>query len=148
MLLRFPFVVDNDHSDQPYFSMQLIAPYCYNSCIGCHNSQIRQTSLKDFSISYIIGEYNANPFWEGMTLGGLEPEHSGDYWWEDVQRIVDGTGMENLTIYTSTDNVRDIKVKNLYYKTGEYRRADLPHTVEIGDWAVVLASQNQRFFKV
>jgi organic radical activating enzyme len=128
--------------------MQLIAPYCRNSCLGCHNAQLRNTNLKDFSISYIIEEYNSNPFWEGITVSGLEPEHSGEYWWWDLQTIVDKTGTENLTVYTSTEIVRDIKVKNLYYKTGEYRRADLPHAVTIGDWSIVLASQNQRFFKV
>lgn len=150
MLLRKPFFVDNLRADQPYNSMLLVAPYCNNQCVGCHNQHLKSSELEDFEPEYLSYLYDNNPFWDGITLAGLEPEHSDDIWWSDVFSFVEMSNIKNVTVYTSTHIVRVFPncVKNLYYKTGLYIQGISEKKVSLGSWEIILASNNQDFRKV
>lgn len=149
MLLRSPYVIDNLGADQPYNSMLVIAPFCFNSCNGCHNRGLKEAPLKDFTPEKLAEEFLKNPFWEGVTLGGLEPEHSQDHWWSEFSKFIELARPKSLTIYTSTtSSLRHFEVENLYYKTGIYLRDDEPKEINLDNWSIKLASRNQDFVKV
>ena len=133
MKLREPYFLENIGRDQPYMSMLLIAPYCNFSCEGCQNRHLAEGKIKDFSIEELIMEYNSNPFYQGITVGGLEIFNSGNDFIDDILYFIEKCEIENITIYTkyTMDNfkvkilielIKNIStVKNFYLKTGEFK---------------------------
>ena len=149
MKLRSPFFIDNLGSDQPYNSMLVIAPYCHTRCPDCHNKHLRSGELKEFTPLGLAEIFLSNPFWEGVTLGGLEGMDGSEHWWKDFKEFLTLANVKKLTVYTSQYSFYPLPmVKELYYKFGDYR-PDLPSKeVEVEGWKITLASDNQEFIKI
>ena len=145
MILREPCFIENFCQDQPYNSMVLIAPYCYNSCTNCQNQHLMKNPVTNFDVSALIKIYQANPFLEGITVAGLEPHHCSATWWSELQRFITEANISKVTIYTSETIKKEIYTDELYYKTGEYIQTLPCKTVTINDWEIKLGSSNQNF---
>ena len=150
MLLRSPFFIDNLGADQPYNSMHIIVPYCYNGCMGCQNAHLKEGELKEFTPEELAEEFKSNPFWEGVTLGGLEPHFCKPHWWKEFERFLELGEVEKLTIYTAmTEPLMHFSgVEEVYWKLGGYDRHGESYEVSVGDWKITLASKNQKFIKI
>ena len=154
MKLRHPFFVENFHQDQPFCSMLMICPYCDFTCEGCQNKHLANYHVKDFSVDELVKEYKSNPFYEGVTLGGLEVSLSGEGFIEDFVDFVSLSGIKNVCIYTR-ENEENIFIQKLlmellfvdkvYIKTGKYIPFQPILKVDIGDWSIELGSSNQTF---
>lgn len=159
MLLGNPFFTENLMRDQPYQSMLLIAPNCDFTCKGCQNALLGNDSSY-FEVEDVVYEYDKNPFFEGITVGGLELFLSGDDFLEDFASVVEISKTENVTIYTRFELVDSFvsgylkriseipTVKNLYIKTGKYDEQLKSKTTSIGRWTMRLASSNQNFYTI
>lgn len=148
MLLRNPFMVENIYQDQPYISLLLVSPFCANSCIGCHNQELKNKELKDYSLLDLTMYYLKHNLVEGITVAGLEPYHSGDEWWSELQKFILTADIKKVTIYTSYNYIKSLECDELYYKLGSYNNNLKPKEVIIGDWSITLGSSNQDFIKV
>ena len=159
MKLRNPFFVDNI-SDQPYFSMFLVAPFCKNVCAGCQNSGLLKKEIKDFDINFLIKEYENNPYYEGITIAGLEIFDSDML--EDLITFIIKGKIKKLTVYTRyerqskevlslIEKMKQIKtLTEFYIKTGCYIEGAKEKTLyfETIKWEIKLASDNQNFERV
>lgn len=158
MLLREPYYVENIGRDQPYLSMLLIAPYCTFKCQGCQNKHLGQNTLKDFSIKDLQDAFNSNPFFQGVTIAGLEIFDSGVKFQEDFLNFISYKKIRKVTVYTRyhkdskevSNLVKKIKtlknIKNFYIKTGEFRLQEKnENTVKIGNWEILLYNKEQDF---
>ena len=159
MKLRNPFFVDNI-SDQPYFSMYLIAPFCKAVCEGCQNKNLLNKEIKDFEIEKLVNIYNDNIFYEGVTIAGLEVFDS--YVINDFLEFVKRAKTKKVTLYTRyekeseevksfIEEIKKIKtVKECYIKTGSYIENAKSKTLyfEKIKWEITLASENQNFERV
>lgn len=159
MLLRNPFFVENLWQDQPYASLLLVAPYCDLACEGCHNKDLKDTELHNYSIDELAEEYNSNPFIDGITVAGLEICLSGELFINDLILLIKKCNIKMVTIYSRfrlcDEKLREIKerllllnLEELYFKTGKYN-SELPKkVVKIKDVEITLASCNQDFVRV
>ena len=159
MKLRNPFFIDNT-SDQPYFSMYLIAPFCKGVCEGCQNKHLLKAQIKDFSIDDLVNEYQNNIWYEGITVAGLEIFDSDIE--NDLLEFIEKAEIKKITIYTRLEKsnkkvivflskVKQINtVKELYIKTGDYINGAKEKTLyfETIKWEIKLASENQNFERV
>lgn len=147
MKLRSPFYLENLFRDQPYASLLLIAPDCFNHCIGCHNQHLKEATTEDFSVVQLVEIYKSNPFVQGITLGGLEPGHCTEDWYAELLEFIEKAGIERVTVYTSLDEpFIQLPCKETYWKTGKYFEGLPKKTVQLGKFSIELASANQRFF--
>jgi hypothetical protein len=73
MKLREPFYYEDMGLNQPYLSMFLVAPYCDFTCEDCQNIHLKDNRIQDFDIEELSKIYRDNPFYQGITIGGLEP---------------------------------------------------------------------------
>lgn len=73
MKLREPFYIEDMGLNQPYLSMLLISPYCDYTCKGCINKHLQNNEVKEFTLEELSEVYNNNPFFQGITIAGLEP---------------------------------------------------------------------------
>jgi len=159
MLLANPYFVEDLGKDQPYLSMLLIASNCDFSCEGCQNIHLKNT-VKDISIETLVVEYNENPFFQGITVGGLEIFLSGEDFLKDLIKLLNLTKTENFTIYTRFElgdifvgkfinTIKDIKtLKNIFIKTGKYCKDRKSIKKYFDNWEISLASDNQDFIKI
>ena len=159
MKLRNPFFIDNI-SDQPYFSMYLIAPFCQGVCEGCQNKQLLKAQIKDFSIDELVDKYQNNIWYEGITVAGLEIFDSDIE--NDLLDFIKKAKIKKITIYTRLEKtnkkvidflskVKEIKtIKEFYIKTGDYIIGAKEKTLyfETIKWEIKLASENQNFERV
>ena len=159
MKLRNPFFIDNT-SDQPYFSMYLIAPFCKGVCEGCQNKHLLKTEIKDFSIDDLVNEYQNNIWYEGITVAGLEIFDSDIE--NDLIDFIKKAEIKKVTIYTRyerkskevkrlIEKMKQIKtLTEFYIKTGCYIEGTKKKTLyfETIKWEIKLASDNQNFERV
>lgn len=159
MKLRNPFFIDNI-SDQPYFSMYLISPFCTGVCEGCQNKHLLKAEIKDYSINDLIEKYKNNIWYEGITVAGLEIFDSDIE--NDLIDFIKKAEIKKVTIYTRYErNSKEVKrliekmkqiktVKEFYIKTGCYIKGAKEKTLyfETIKWEIKLASDNQNFERV
>jgi hypothetical protein len=149
MLLRNPIVTEN-MSDQPYHSMMLIAPFCIRGCAGCHNNHLQKERLSAVPVEWLIDKYQSNPFFEGVTVSGLDPYYCSYEWWDEFDIFVELATVEKVTIYTghpSPFRVFPDSVKEVYWKVGSYEQGTDKATFKIGGFEILLASNNQKFLQ-
>ncbi|MFA6878385.1 MAG: 4Fe-4S cluster-binding domain-containing protein [Fusobacterium sp.] len=158
MLLREPYYMENMGRDQPYLSMLLIAPYCTFKCKGCQNKHLGQNQTKNFSTKELQNIYKSNPFFQGVTIAGLEIFDSGEKFQEDFINFISYEKITKVTVYTRYKKdskevlnlVKKIKalknIENFYIKTGEFRLQEKnENTVKIGNWEILLYNKEQDF---
>ena len=164
MKLRNPFIKEN-FSDQPYFSMLIIAPNCNGICEGCQNKNLLNYNIKDYNFKQLFDEYNSNLFYQGITVGGLEIFDSGKQFLEELIFFIEQAKIKKITIYTRyeiTDKcVQELlnKIKKyewleeLYIKTGSFKLKSKTKTLCFEShngkkFEIKLASDNQNFIRV
>ena len=155
----------NNWEDQPYSSMLLVSPYCDFKCNNCHNIHLSKETIVDFPVDELVEKYNANPFYKGITLAGLEPSFNTDEFFDDLYSFIEKAKVEKVTIYTRLNYdeiptsiglynfirnciIKLDNTKKLYLKTGAYIDGCKSKTVEISNWKIKLASQNQQFITI
>lgn len=159
MLLANPYFVENVFQDQPYSSMLLIAPNCDFTCEGCQNKHLKD-NYRDFDIGYLVDIYKENPFYQGITVGGLEIFLSGDKFLKDLLEFIKKAKVGKITIYTRfelgynrlnyfIDSLNALPfLKELYVKTGNYDKNLESKIIKINNWELKLSSENQDFNKI
>lgn len=159
MELANPYFIENIYQDQPYSSMLLIAPHCDFTCEGCQNKHLKN-DFKDIELNFLVEEYNKNPFFEGITVGGLEIFLSGEDFKDELISLIKKTKSKNLTIYTRFEKydkvvfeyIEKLKqidtLKNIYLKTGKYMLEHKKKKIKIKNFEITLGSSNQTFEKI
>lgn len=156
--LGSPYFIENIYTDQPYSSMLLIAPNCDFKCKNCQNKHLA-SSVMDISLDILKYEYESNPFFEGITIGGLEMFLSGDNFLQEIIDFIKLCNIKKVTLYTRFDinnelvvkflnELKKINVDELYIKYGEYIEKSNKKIIEINNWKIILASSNQNFIKI
>ena len=161
MLLREPYYIENLGRDQPYLSMLLIAPYCTFKCIGCQNKHLGDNTLKNFSNNELIDIYNSNPFFQGVTIAGLEIIDSGRDFQNNVIEFIKLAKIPKVTIYTRyhknspevellSQEIKNINsIKEFYLKSGEFKlQSKNENIVKINNWEISLYNKEQNFEKI
>jgi hypothetical protein len=132
----------------------MVCPFCDFTCEGCQNKHLVDCEVKEFSVEDLVYEYKSNPFYDGVTLGGLEVTFSGDDFIDDFIDFIKKAGIKNVCIYTRESEtnpyiLRILKglhlVCNLYIKTGRYISCLPSLKVKVMDWCIELGSSNQKF---
>jgi organic radical activating enzyme len=119
MKLREPFYYEDMGLNQPYLSMFFIAPYCDFTCKDCQNLHLKDNNIQDFTIEELSKLYKDNPFYQGITVGGLEPflskadctyygnceawipiQDQLDTILHDIQKFIMLNKIQKVTIYT------------------------------------------------
>ncbi len=158
MELANPYYLENIYADQPYSSMLLIAPQCDFKCDGCQNIHLKN-DFKDIKLDFLIKEFKNNPFFEGITVGGLEIFLSGENFLKDLIKFIQMGDIKKITIYKRFDKdypllkkiieeIKILQVDELYLKYGEYKKNRKSKIVQIKNWSIKLASDNQNFIKI
>lgn len=156
--LNNPYFIENIYTDQPYSSMLLIAPNCDFKCKNCQNKHLFG-NVQDISIDILKNEYYSNPFFEGITIGGLEMFLSGDEFLQEIIDFIKLCDIKKVTLYTRFDindefvikflnELKKINIDELYIKYGEYIENSNKKIIEINNWKIILASDNQNFIKI
>ena len=164
MKLRNPFFKEN-FSDQPYFSMYMVAPFCKSVCEGCQNKNLLEYEIKEFGLQELIKEYSSNNYYQGITIAGLEIFDSGKEFINNLLEFIETLKIDKITIYTRyelsdlclinlIDKIKNFDfVKEFYVKTGSYNKKEKSKTLyfenNVGNiFKIKLASSNQNFIRV
>lgn len=101
MAIRYKAIEHERTEDAPFVGALISAIDCKFNCKGCFNRQLKKEPTLTASATDIINEVKANPFNEGIILGGLE-------WSLQLPELVElvQTASENdlkVMIYTGCD---------------------------------------------
>lgn len=131
--------------DAPFMGALIIATSCNNRCRECFNQHLKDTETYLCYASDAIAEVKANPFNEGIILGGLEwSEHPDDAIAliscarEADLNIMLYSGLEENNLY---QRIPEIYLSGCYIKVGKYDNTKLQPNYK--SHGVLLASSNQ-----
>lgn len=138
-------IIHERAEDAPFMGALIIATSCRKNCQGCFNQHLKNSKVYANTAYEIIEEVKANPFNEGIILGGLE-------WSEDPESTIALVRCAkefnlHVMIYTGLTEhqffsvVPMREVHKCYIKFGEYDATKLSDTYE--NFGVKLASTNQ-----
>lgn len=159
MKLREPYYVEDMGLNQPYLSMLLISPFCDFSCKNCINKHLQENIVQNFNLMSLSNAFEDNPFFQGLTIAGLEPFLSGIPFLSEIKKFIEFNEIEKITLYTRfnigdlfvksyLDIIKNINtVKDFYVKTGNYVENKNSKIIYLDNWGIELASDNQNFIK-
>lgn len=101
--MKLKVILDETYGDFEKAAMLLVAPTCYQKCVGCQNLYLTNVRTKTYSDEYIVNRFLKNQFTEAIIIGGLEPLDDIDDVYSFVLNLLAMTYSANrptLVIYT------------------------------------------------
>lgn len=149
MMIRYKVIEQERVEDAPFLGALISAVDCKFHCKGCFNQHLKDLPTLESTSQEIISEVKANPFNEGIILGGLEWTLQPNEMKELVKCAVENN--LQVMIYTGLEEKEfisrfpDIVRYPVYVKYGQYREE--MKTENNIQYDVQLASANQYIVK-
>ena len=144
-IIKYRGIIHERAEDAPFMGALIIAERCNNNCQGCFNQHLKDSPVYSKLASDIIQEVRANPFNDGIILGGLEwSENPEDTMvlirWAKatMMQVMLYTGLTEDALYTRIP--RDA-LHHCYVKFGRYDETALSDNYT--SFGIKLASTNQ-----
>lgn len=148
MKIRYKLIEHERTEDAPFIGCLICAIQCHIGCKNCFNSDIKKMPDLEVEVSELLDQVQANPFNEGIILGGLEwseqPFELIHLVQEAVNRHLKVMIYTGLTYESFSKNIPIKKLMNLgiYLKYGAFD--ETLKVTQYKQYDVVLASSNQR----
>lgn len=148
-MIRYKSITHERSEDAPFMGALISSVMCHLGCKGCFNQHLKELPTKEDMAKDIIATVKANPFNQGIILGGLE-------WSEqprEMKQLIECALSEKLQValYTGLDEAHfkeifpDVYKMPIYIKFGKYDEEKQTKTnIQNG---VKLATSNQYFYK-
>ena len=144
-LVSYRGIIHERAEDAPFMGALIIAKRCSNNCQGCFNQRLKNSSIYIRTASEIISEIKANPFNDGIILGGLEwseqPEEAiARIQWARLSslRIMLYTGLTEEELFS---RIPKSALQDCHVKFGRYDEAR--RSSNYYSFGIRLASTNQ-----
>lgn len=149
MIVRYKQVTHERVEDAPFVGALISAVGCSINCAGCFNQHLKDGPTIESDVDTLIATVIANPFNEGVILGGLE-------WTDQPDEMMDVIGCAkeaglHVMLYTGLTldellyRFPELKHRTgLYVKSGAFVEEAADVTNIGGKFGVALASRNQQ----